>query len=79
MLSVSTVNLAINIDKQRKSEASLQTVKIAYDLLNSLSGNLLYARELTDIANNMVIDKSLVFGSESRFMDYIAIQKESIA
>jgi hypothetical protein len=78
MISVSSVNLGINIDKQKKSEISLKTVKVAYDLLNSLSSNLIYARVLNNIANKLVPDQSPIFGSESRFHDFIEIQKESI-
>jgi hypothetical protein len=78
MLSVSSVNLGINIDKQKKSEISLQTVKVAYDLLNSLSSNLVYARVLNNIANKLVPDQSPIFTAESRFDDFIEIQKKSI-
>lgn len=68
MMAVASVNLGINVTKQNQSDDDIQTVKLAYDRLNSLSVNLVLMRTMINVANGYEPDESLII--KDRFETY---------
>lgn len=69
MVTIASVNLAINITRQMQSERDVQTVRQSFDRMNSVSMNQLLARVLLNIANGYEVENSTLISN--RFNEYL--------
>ncbi|CDW72555.1 UNKNOWN [Stylonychia lemnae] len=76
MIVISSVNLGINITRQKQSEYDVHVIKDANDRMNLVSINLLISRVLLNIANGYEPEISSLM--EDRFKNYKEIQREKI-
>eukprot|EP00347_Sterkiella_histriomuscorum_P004053 403361925 len=76
MITVSSINLGINISRQKQSEYDVHVVKDANDRMNLVSINLLLSRVLLNIANGFEANSSILI--KDRFEEYKEIQREKI-
>lgn len=76
MITISCVNLGINVTRQKQSEQDVHVVKDANDRMNLVSINLLVSRVLLNIANGYEAPNSKLI--ENRFEVYKSIQREKI-
>ena len=68
MIIISSVNLGVNITRQKQSEYDVHVVKDANDRMNLVSINLLVSRVLLNIANGYEMGNSKLI--QNRFEEY---------
>ena len=68
IIIISSVNLGINVARQKQSEYDVHTVKEANDRMNLVSMNLLISRVLLNIANDYETQSSILISN--RFDTY---------
>lgn len=76
MLTVASVNLGINVQRQIESENDVHTVRYAYDRMNWISMNQLLFRVLLNTANGYEPNSTTLI--PDRFNTYVKYQKTRI-
>lgn len=76
MLTVASVNLGINVQRQLESEKDVHTVRYAYDRMNWISMNQLLFRVLLNTANGYEPNSTTLI--PDRFNTYVKYQKTRI-
>ena len=61
--TIASVNLGLNLARQRQSESDVTVVRLSYDIVNALSMNSLFIRVMLNIANGYETEVSTVLSN----------------